>query len=73
MSKGFLITDAFGNVVYVPITSETAKEIARAINEGRKEVVIRYGSGKTKQRHLIGEYISAKTEEELLECITIKL
>lgn len=73
MSKGFLITDAPGNVVYIPIKSETAKEIARAIDEAHKEVVIKYGSGKTQQRHLIGKYISAKTEEEFLECITIKL
>lgn len=72
MSKGFLITDAPGNVIYIPLRSEAAKDIARAVNEARKEVTIRYGSTKTEQRHLIGKYISAKTEEEFLIVLDAK-
>lgn len=72
MTKGFLITDAPGNVIYIPIQSETAKEIARAVNGARKEVAIRYGSTKTEQRHLIGKYIAAKTEEEFLIMLDAK-
>lgn len=66
--KGFLVTDAVGNVVYIPLQSEAAKEIARAINQS-KECHSTVNSSKTVQRHLINKYISAKTEEDYIEIV----
>lgn len=73
MNKGFLLTDATGNVIYVPISHEAAKDIAHAVNHADVKCVRVVNSLKTVQRHIINQYISAKTEEEFLEGIAIKL
>lgn len=63
--KGFLVTDAIGNVIYIPLTSTAAKDIAIAINHST-DCVPATNSCKTVQRHLLSKYISAKSEDEYL-------
>ena len=64
--KGFLLTDATGNVIYIPLHSNAAKEIARTISQSAGEYLSTVNSCKTLQRHIINKYISSKTEEDFL-------
>ena len=70
MNKGFLFTDATGNVVYVGL-GKTAGELSRLINDGIKagECVPCVNNLKTVQRYLFTEYLKAKDDETFREVI----
>ena len=64
-SKGFLITDRFGDVAYIPAGGEAAKIVGAAMKAGRREIVCVHNSLKTVQRKLFSDYMKAKTDEEV--------
>ena len=66
MNKGFLVTDGAGNVIYVPLGSQAARDLSVDITAAfrNKDCVVIQNSIKTMQRQILNKYVSSKTDEE---------